>query len=268
MRALIFLFLMPLVSGTDTKPIAPETTKVCFISLAPSTYTNRHDCMRAGFGIYLALQDLKTQENLPIELSYYDGSKLLDDAKQISKVLKEADLYLIGGSTYGQGPTFYVRRFFELGGATNMLGTKVAAWATAGGAHTGGEEVVLSIMRSMMGMGASSFSLAQKLMVFTTDERISPKPGEFSQLDMWYMDSFARMIAVKALDRGNREETRKLAKRLKIGPLYFLNTGTQTFPPAQAVLDGFEPRRQRLNTAADATSEAWKGLLALIKNPN
>jgi hypothetical protein len=47
--------------------------------------------------------------------------------------------------------------------------------------------------RTLMGMGAQVFSLGQKRMVFTMDERETP-PGEFTLLDCWYMDQFARNV--------------------------------------------------------------------------
>ena len=72
-------------------------------------------------------------------------------------------MFVVGGSTWGQGPTTYVRQFFELGGAVNMTGVSATGWATAGGAHTGGEEVVHSIMRSMMGQGAQVFTMASEV---------------------------------------------------------------------------------------------------------
>lgn len=45
-----------------------------------------------------------------------------------------------------------------------------------------------------MGMGADVFTLGQKYMVFTTDERYHVKAGEFQLFDVWTMDQFARYL--------------------------------------------------------------------------
>ena len=50
---LIFLLCTPPVEVFAQEQ---AKTSVTFISLAPSPYTSRHDCMRAGFGIYLLLK--------------------------------------------------------------------------------------------------------------------------------------------------------------------------------------------------------------------
>ena len=43
---------------------APEIRLLCF---GPSPYSSRHDSMRAGFGIYLLLQQVIRDENLPLK---------------------------------------------------------------------------------------------------------------------------------------------------------------------------------------------------------
>lgn len=58
----------------------------------------------------------------------------------------------------------------------SFIGIQVSSWVTAGGAHTGGEVVVQDIQRSLMGIGASVFNLGQKLVVFTTEERLDIPP--------------------------------------------------------------------------------------------
>ncbi len=242
--------------------------QVVFISLAPSPYTNRHDCMRAGFGIYILLRNHIKQFKLPISLSYYDGSEFFQDQGAIAKVLSLGNVYVMGGSTWGQGPAFYARRFFEIGGESNLMGSSATAWATSGGAHTGGAEVVHSMLRSMMGMGANAFTLGQKYMVFTTDERLNPTtPGAFSRFDMWYMDQFARMIAVQALADGDRIKAQRLGVRLGVSPFYFKSTDSKPFPPPPEVLDRYDALLALINSSAKPDSKSWKSLTALLSVP-
>jgi hypothetical protein len=243
---------------------ADGPVEVRLICLSPSPYTHRHDALRAGFGIYLLLQNLILEQRLPIRISYYDGSAFYDDRARVAAVLKGPSVIVVGGSTWSQGPSFEVRRFFELAGGQYLGGVSATAWATAGGAHTGGEEVVSGILRSLMGMGARAFTLGQKYMVFTTDERLDPPvAGAFSTLDLWYMDQFARTIAVVALASSDRAASAKLAGLLGTSPYYFMTN----YPPDAAVLRGYSSLQQRLNAAADPNSDAYKQLVALLAAP-
>ena len=260
-------------AGSQTTPIsaaahAPAPTdgavEVRLICLAPSPYSHRHDALRAGFGIYLLLQDVILEQRLPIRISYYDGSAFSNDRKRIAEVLKGPRVIAVGGSTWSQGPSLHVRQFFELAGGQDLSGVSATAWATAGGAHTGGEEVVSGILRSLMGMGAQTFTLGQKYMVFTTDERLDPPvAGAFSTLDLWYMDQFARTIAVIALAGNDRAAAEKLARHLGTSPYYFMTN----YPPGEAVLRRYGPLQQRLNAAADPSSDAYKQLVAKLAAP-
>lgn len=235
--------------------------EVRLISLAPSPYTNRHDALRAGFGIFLSLRQVIDAHRLPLRVSYYDGSEIVEDAAAIGAVLQGARVLVIGGSTWSQGPTYHVRRFFEKAGAQPLSGVSATAWATAGGSHTGGEEVVASTLRSLMGMGAQTFTLGQKYMVFTTDERLDPPtPGAFSLLDLWYMDQFARAIAVVALAGNDARKADALSRQLGVTPYYFMHG----FPPDQATLATYRPLQQRLDAAADPQSDAYRELRALL----
>jgi len=234
------------------------------ICLAPSPFTHRHDALRAGFGIYLLLEDVIQKQRLPIRTRYYDGSAFYNDKKRIAEVLTGARVIVVGGSTWSQGPSLYVRQFFELAGGQNLSGVSATAWATAGGAHTGGEEVVAGSLRSLMGMGAQTFSLGQKYMVFTTDERLDPPvAGAFSTLDLWYMDQFARTIAVVALAGNDRAAAEQLGRQLGTSPYYFMTS----YPPGEAVLRSYGPLQQRLNAAADPSSDAYKQLVAKLAAP-
>ena len=83
------------------------------------------------------------------------------------------------------------------------------AWATAGGVHTGGETVIADTLRTLMGMGAQVFSLGQKSMVFPTGERFDPRAeGDFTILDCWFMEQFAKNIALVALAGNDRDQGR------------------------------------------------------------
>jgi len=243
---------------------ADGTVEVRLICLAPSPYSHRHDALRAGFGIYLLLQNLILEQRLPIRISYYDGSAFSGDRVRVAEVLKGPRVIAVGGSTWSQGPSLYVRQFFELAGGQYLGGVSATAWATAGGAHTGGEEVVSGMLRSLMGMGAQTFTLGQKYMVFTTDERLDPPvAGAFSTLDLWYMDQFARTIAVIALAGNDRAAAEKLAGALGTSPYYYMTN----YPPSEAVLRAYGPLQQRLNAAADPNSDAYKQLVALLAAP-
>lgn len=253
----------PSATGAPAAQPQPSDARVHvrFLCIAPSPYSNRHDALRAGFGIYLLLRDLIAAHALPIELSYYDASAFFEDTARIQAVLQDPDVLVIGGSTWNQGPAYYVRRFFERSGETYLGGVAASAWATAGGAHTGGEEVVATTLRSLMGMGAATFTLGQKYMVFSTDERLDPPtPGAFALLDLYYMDLFARTIAVTALARQDRNTARKLANALGASPFYYMHG----YPTSTESLARYRPLQARLNAAADAASQEYEALRALL----
>jgi hypothetical protein len=242
---------------------AEQNKQIDFLSLAPSPYTHRHDSMRAGVGIYLRLKALIEEDHLPLTVAFYDVSPYLEDRKAVDSIISEADVLVIGGSTWSQGSSFYLRRFFELYGANSLLGVSASAWATAGGSHTGGEIVVEDTFRSLMGMGAQIFSLGQKLEVFTTDERIGVSPGNFTPLDCWYMDQFARSIAFAATVGGDRKKAAVVSQTLHYSPSYFYD-----FPKNESKLEDEYGSLQRfLNDASDPKSEAFIRMQKLISKP-
>jgi hypothetical protein len=129
-----------------------------------------------------------------------------------------------------------------------------------GGAFTGGEVVIQDTLRSLMGMGAQAFTLGQKYMVFTTDERIDPPTaGEFALLDLWFMDQFARYIAVVALSGNDRAKSAELSARLG-SARRTTRTSRATWPRSSSA----GALRDRLNAAASPTSEAWRDLTSLL----
>jgi len=111
-----------------------------------------------------------------------------------------------------------------------LRGVLVSSWATSGGNFTGGEEVVGGILRSLMGMDGFAFTLGQKLVVFATDEHNRPA-GEFSLRDAWFMDLFARRIALAAASKLDAARAHDLAIELGLSESYF-----HSFPLDKTVL--------------------------------
>lgn len=247
-----------LLRGSAGSEATPEVRLLCF---GPSPYTSRHDSMRAGFGIYLLLQQLISEHGLPLKTTIYDAFPAVENAEQGRALLRGAGVLVFGASTWAQGTPYYVRRFLELTNAEYLGGVSVTAWATSGGAFTGGEVVIQDTLRSLMGMGAQAFTLGQKYMVFTTDERIDPPTaGEFAPLDLWFMDQFARYIAVVALSGNDRTKSAALSARFGVSQTYY-----QSFPrDVSALQQRYGALRDRLNAAASPTSEAWRDLKALL----
>ena len=156
----------------------------------------------------MCLDRLIDEEKLDLETTFYDGIEVLDNQDKARALLRSPGVLVFGSSTWAQGSNYLIRRYFELVGGEYLGGTAASAWATAGGEHTGGEVVVSDTLRSLMGMGAQVFTFGQKYMVFSTDERLGMRPGDFSLLDCWYMEQFGKTIAVAALARGDREKAK------------------------------------------------------------
>jgi len=241
---------------------AQEKPEVRFLNLAPSPYTQRHDAFRAGCGILLSLERLAREHKLPLRATFYDVVPALENAEKAKALVHGAQVLVVGGSAWAQGSAYYLRRFFELVDAEDLAGVSATAWATAGGAHTGGETVIADTLRTMMGMGAQVFSLGQKSMVFPTGERFEPRAeGDFTILDCWFMEQFAKNIALVALAGSDRSKAAELEKQLDFTPIYWTR-----FPKEEAPLGPrFLELREQLNAAADAKSEAYRKLRALVR---
>jgi len=240
--------------------LAQAPAEVRFLCFAPSPYTGRHDALRAGLGIHLSLRKVIEDHKLPLRTTFHDGVRVYDQAEAAKSLVRGARVLVIGGSVWAQGSAYHLRRFFEFVDAEPLAGVSVTAWAAAGGVHTGGEVVIGDILRTAMGMGAQVFSLGQKYMVFTTDERIGPKEGQFTPMDAWYMDQFARTIAWTALAGADPVRASALARQLGTSPQYW-----NLLPKDEAALARYAPLLGRLNTAADPQSVAFKELLKLIE---
>jgi hypothetical protein len=116
----------------------------------------------------------------------------------------------------------------------------------------------------LMGMGASVFSLGQKLMVFTTDERTTPPvAGEFDLLDCWFMEQHAKAIAVAALDHGSPAAGEKLAQRLALTHTYYKDLPRDQ----QALRERYGALQEFLNAAADPKSAAYRKLRTYVSEP-
>jgi hypothetical protein len=243
---------------------AEDAPEVRFLNLAPSPYTHRHDAFRAGCGILLSLERLAREHHLPLRVTFHDAVPALEKPDQAKSLVHGARVLVVGGSTWAQGSAYYLRRFFELVDAEDLAGMSATAWTTSGGAHTGGEVVVADTLRTLMGMGAQVFSLGQKSMVFPTGERFDPRQeGDFTILDCWFMEQFAKNIALVALAGSDQQKALQLEKQLDFTPIYWNH-----FPKDEAsIAPRFRELRDRLNQAADEKSEQYRKLRALVSVP-
>src|SRR5215467_12147045 len=235
----VSLWLLLGIAGGGGRAEADGAAEIRLLCFGPSPYTSRHDSMRAGFGIYLLLQQVIRDENLPLKAAIYDAFPSVENADKARALLRDARVLVVGTSTLAQGSPSHVRRFFEQTTGEFLGGASASAWATSGGA----------------------FTLGERYMVFVTDERLDPPTaGEFAPLDLWFMDQFARYLAVVALAGDDRAKAAALSARLRVSPAYY-----QNFPRDVGVLQRrYGALRDRLNAAASPTSEAWRDLLSML----
>jgi len=170
---------------------------------------------------------------------------------------------VVGGSTWSQGSAAPLRRLFELGGNVSLQGVRATAFATAGGTHTGGEMVVLDSLRSLMGQGALGFTAGQRLMVFSTDERLEQQPGQFTHLDRWAMGHYARELLLQAHASPDPAQAKALAGRLGVDLTYY-----RRFPRQLADL-GPHPSSvcARINPLASADRPGLATVAAALGRP-
>ena len=241
---------------------AQDPPEVRFLNLAPSPYTQRHDAFRAGCGILLSLERLVREHKLGLRATFFDAVPAVENAERAKALVHGARVLVVGGSTWGQGSAYYLRRFLQQVNAEDLAGVSATAWASAGGAHTGGEVLIADTLRSLMGMGAQVFSLGQKSRVFSTGERFEPRAeGDFTILDCWFMEQFAKQIALVALAGNDRARAMALEKQLDFTPIYW-----SRFPKDEAsIAPRFRELRDRINAAADAGSQAYRELRKLAR---
>ena len=228
----------------DAEPA--RTAEVRFLNLAPSIYTHRYDSLRAGLGIALELRALVEAQHLPIKITFYDAASTVDHPEAAKVLLHGADVLVLGGETWSQGSTRFERQFLEDTGSEALWGVEATAYTTAGGTHTGGEMVVADTLRTLMGMGASVFTLGQKYMVFTTDERIDgTAAGQFELMDVWFMEQFAKALALEATAKSDPRLGAKLAAQFQLSHTYY-----RDFPKDEGAL------RARLGGVLDLINAA------------
>jgi hypothetical protein len=236
------------VAAASPSPGMGRVAEVRFLNLAPSIYTRRYDSLRAGLGIALELHALIEEQHLPIKITFRDAVGALDHPEAAKALLHGADVLVLGGETWSQGSTRFERQFFEETGSEALWGVRATAYTTAGGSHTGGEMVIGDTLRSLMGMGAAVFSLGQKYMVFTTDERTDGTAlGQFELIDVWFMEQFAKAIALEALAGSDAKNAAALASQLQLSHTYY-----RDFPKEDAAL------RARLGGVLDLVNAAAK----------
>lgn len=232
--------------------------EIRLISAAPSPYTQRRDSYRAGHGILMNLRRLIEEHKLPLIATYYDASPLLSQPAKLKQLLPGASVLIVGTSVWAQGPSSVSRTFFEAIDSESLAGVAASTWVTSGGAHTGASLAYESNLATLRSIGAAVFSFGQKQAVFSTDERIdAEKPGEFSLLDLWFMDGLAKAAIVNALAPGNQARANELWLQLDSHPNYYL----KHFPRDGAALEArFGAFRKQLNEATNPRSEARRQL--------
>lgn len=255
-----FLLLPSAILAQDEKP-----REIRLICAAPSPFTQRRDSYRAGHGILLNLRRLIEEHKLPLIATYYDASPMLGQPAKLKQLLPGASVLLVGTSVWAQGPSSVSRTFFEAIDAESLAGVAASTWVTSGGAHTGAALAYESNLATMRSMGASVFSFGQKQTVFTTDERVSiEKAGEFTLLDLWFMEGLAKAAIVNALAPGNPAQASELWKKLQSSPNYYLGF----FPKSETDLAlRFGKFREQINLATNPRSEARRNLDALLARP-
>lgn len=230
------------------------------ISIAPSPYTRRYDSLRAGYAIKSLLDTHIKQHGLAFEAQLFDGARRLAKRQDAQKLLEGRPAILaIGSSTWAQGSSRFVREFFEVVSSVSLVGVNATCWVTSGGAHTGGEVTAYDIQRSLQGLGASVFTLGQKQMVLTTDEREAGLPGVFTTLDMWFLDQFARMMLMTAASLAPTGAG-DLQSKLDFNIDYY-----RRFPIRNESLPPFLPElRDHVNAASRASSPERGAMMAAV----
>jgi hypothetical protein len=203
----------------------PRTIRILHFS--PSTATGRHDSHRAALGITWFAQAALTEFNLPHRVDLIWALPAISSKESVHGLLGSGDVLVIATPTYGQGSPWFVRKFFELTPGCGLWGKPATAFATSGGNHTGGETAVGDCLRSLQGIGASTFSFAQKTLVFGTNQKFA-RDGEFDVIDGWFMRQFARTLVLQAILRDRPDNANEWASRLGLRSDYYNDFPTQS----------------------------------------
>lgn len=219
----------------------PQPIRILHFS--PGTATDRHDSHRACLGIGWFLDEASREHGLnqPWELCW--AMPALQSKEAIARLIGGASVLVVATPTYSQGSPWYVRRFFELSAGLSAWGVPATAFATAGGLNTGGEVALADTVRSLQGLGAATFSFAQKWLVLGTQQKFAPD-GTFDLIDIWFLRQFARTILLHAQLRHEADPGagEVWADRLGLAPDYY-----RRFPPEAALAASLGPVRDRLN---------------------
>ncbi len=233
------------------------------IHFSPGTATGRHDSHRAclALGWFLSEAALETGCSQPWELCW--AMPTIHSREAIQNLLSRAAVLVIATPTYAQGSPWYVRRFFELSAGLAAWGTPATAFATSGGLHTGGEQAVADTLRSLQGLGAATFSFAQKQLVLGTGQKFTPD-GTFDLIDTWFLRQFARTILLHAVLRSAPDDADLWADRLDLTTDYY-----RRFPPEVALESSLGRIRDLLNAPLqDPTAwTQWSSLLGRDASP-
>ncbi len=196
----------------------PRTIRILHFS--PSTATARHDSHRAALGVVWFAQQALSEFQLEHRVELVWALPAISAKELVRDVLVSADILVIATPTYGQGSPWFVRKFFELTPGVALWGKPATAFATSGGHHTGGETAVGDCLRSLQGVGASTFSFAQKTLVFGTNQKFA-RDGEFDLIDGWFMRQFARTLVLQAVLRDHPDTGGYWAVRLGLRTDYY-----------------------------------------------
>ncbi len=223
-------------------PMLQREIRLLSISSRPQS-----DSARAGRGILLCLQRLCARHGLGdrIRCSYVMAREGVD----VAGLVEGADVLLVGSSVTQAGPSSASRAFWEQVGTAELGGVHASSWITCGGTHTGGElahQSNLSALRVSAGevqpssrsrlsltriahcvcgqaLGACVFSLYQHSCIFTMHERDAADVavGDFTLLDVWFMEQFAKVSILVALASNDRKKYVELQKLVGIQPRYW-----------------------------------------------
>lgn len=234
------------------------------LHFSPSTATERHDSHRAALGIGWFLQEAIRVHSLPHRWELVWALPTITDQARVHSALTGADLIVIGSPTYGQGSPWFVRKFFELTTGLALWAKPATAFATAGGNHTGGEQTVADTLRSLQGIGAATFSFAQKTMVFGTNQKFAPD-GIFDFIDVWFMQQFARTLVLHLIARDAPDDAAAWAQKLGLDSGYY-----HFFPTETALQRDLGEIRHWLNRPLNdksAAYDAWTERLGFDCHP-
>lgn len=244
-------------------PAPAPVPEVRFVVAAPSPYTGRFDATRAGLGMALELRRLAREQQLPVRIRVLALPLQAHRTEAEALFQGQPRVLVVGGSTWSQGSATPLRRLFEQALAVSLQGVHATAFATAGGSHTGGEMVVLDSLRSLMGQGALAFTAGQRLMVFSTDERLEYPPGQFTPLDCWTMGQYARQLLLQAHAGSDPRQVGALANRLGVDLTYYRRFPRQLSalgPHARSVC-------ARINALAAAARPGLAGVASDLERP-